>query len=348
MKWGIAILLILGVVAAACAALLMGTLSAGSSASDEKQSNSIEVAMAKVSLPAMTVITLDHINEEIVSRDELPQGQLVSPSRIIGRVLSMPVMEGQVLTESCFVTEGTGSLLAASLPHGMRAVTVSVSNRSMPDRILLYPGCVVDVLVAYRLSSRASEGQALSTTMLRGMQVLAVSGESVITNPNTEEESGTKKRNTSRGTLVTLMVDPKQAEALQLAVENGSISLSLRNPLDRKLFELEGTVLSQGRLAHLGSMLTPTVPHEQGLSVVQPFSDDNPQEQTISSNNPQDTAQEGSIFGTKMPVQQPKKTEQYQIPKSPRWGVTVIRGRESKIEEFETSENDSDGTAPKK
>ena len=95
-------------------------------------------------------------------------------------------------------------------------------------------------------------------------------------------------------------------------------------------------------------MLTPTVPHEQGLSVVQPFSDDNPQEQTISSNNPQDTAQEGSIFGTKMPVQQPKTAEKYLIPKSPRWGVTVIRGKQTKIEEFDTSENEADGTAPKK
>ena len=287
MKWGIIVLVILGLAAAACAAVLMGALNSGSSGPKDTQSADIEVAMAKVSLPAMTVMTLNHINTEMVSRDELPEGPLASPSRIIGRVLSIPVVEGQVLTESCFVTEGTGSLLAAALPHGMRAVTVVVSSRAMPDRILLYPGCVVDVLVAYRLSGRASEGQALSTTMLRGIQVLAVSGDSVVSNPDSQAEGGTKKRSSSRGSLVTLMVDPKQAEALQLAIENGSISLSLRNPLDRKLFELEGTVLSQGRLAHLGSMLTPTVPHEQGLSVVQPFSDDNPQEQTISSNNPQ-------------------------------------------------------------
>ena len=348
MKWGIVILLILGVVAAASAAVLMGVLSIGSSSSKDTQSADIEVAMAKVSLPAMTVITLAHINEEIVSRNELPQGQLVSPARIIGRVLSIPVVEGQVLTESCFVTEGTGSLLAAALPHGMRAVTVSVSSRSMPDRILLYPGCVVDVLVAYRLSSRASEGQALSTTMLRGIQVLAVSGDSVVSNPETEDKSETSKRNSGRGSLVTLMVDPKQAEALQLAVENGSISLSLRNPLDRRAFELEGTVLSQGRLAHLGSMLTPTVPNEQGLSVDQPFIGDNPQEQAISSDNPQDAAQEGNIFGTKMPVQQPKSEDKYQVRQSPRWGVTVIRGNKIKIEEFDTSENEADETAAKK
>ncbi len=56
MKWGIAILLILGLVAAASAALLMGTLKIGSSASDENQSESIEVAMAKLSMRAASVI----------------------------------------------------------------------------------------------------------------------------------------------------------------------------------------------------------------------------------------------------------------------------------------------------
>lgn len=341
MKWGIVILLVLGIVAAACAALLMGALSVRSSASDQKESDMIEVAMAKASLPAMTVMTLSNIDKEMISKDDLPEGQLASPARIIGRVLSVPVVEGQVLTESCFVSEGTGALLAAALPHGMRAVTVSVSSKSMPDRILLYPGCVVDVLVAYRLTSRASEGQALSTTMLRGIQVLAVSGDSVISNPDNPEEGGNKKRNTRSGTRVTLLVDPKQAEALHLAVENGNISLSLRNPLDRKLFELEGTVLSQGRLAHLGSMLTPTVPHTQEYSETESISGGNPQEQTITSNNPQAPAAADSIFSENVPVQKP-------LRRSPRWGVTVIRGQKTKIEELDVSLNPTDETAPKK
>jgi len=194
----------------------------------------IEVAMVKSSLPAMTVITNELINKEMVSRDELPQGQLVSPARVIGRVLAVPVVEGQVLTESCFVTEGIPALLASQIPHGMRAVTVNVTSRVMPDRILLYPGCVVDVLVSYKLSSHDFKGEAISQTMLRGIHVLAISGDSVVSNPESQEEGGTKKRSTNRGTLVTLMVDPKQAEALQLAMENGNISLSLRNPLDRK------------------------------------------------------------------------------------------------------------------
>ena len=237
------ILLMLCFAACACLFLVRPANELRESA-DNKQTETIEVAMAKVSLPAMTVVILRHINTEMVSRDELPEGKLVSPAQIIGRVLSKKVVEGQILTESCFVTEGAGALLAAAIPPGMRAVTVSVSSKSMPDSIdsiLLYPGCIVDVLVAYRLSSRSSEGQVGSATMLRAIHVIAVAGESVVSNPDVEEESGTKKRNTSRGSLVTLLVDTKQAEALHLAVENGSISLSLRNPLDRKIIDFKKT-----------------------------------------------------------------------------------------------------------
>ena len=346
MKWGIVILLILGVVAAACAAVLMGVFSIGSSGSANAQSADIEVAMARTSLPAMTVITLNHIIKDKIPRADLPQGQVVSPARVIGRVLTMPVVEGQVLTDSCFVAEGAGSQLAAAIPHGMRAVTISVSSKSMPDSILLYPGCVVDVLVAYRLSTKASEGQAGSTTMLRGIQVIAVEGESVISNPDVEgTTSGAKKSNTSRGTLVTLLVDTKQAEALQLAIENGNLSLSIRNPLDKEEFETEGTVLSQDRLFDLGSALTPTVltavPNDQ-----QP-GNDNLQEQP-TTNNPQDPAQSGLIYDPNIPAQQPKTAEKSQVRQSPRWGVTVIRGSQTKVEEFETSESEAGEPTAKK
>ena len=101
--------------------------------------------------------------------------------------------------------------LATQIPNGKRAVTIPVSSRDMPDGELLYPGCIVDVLVAFELSGNT----ALFTTMLRRIQVLAI------------------KRDPS-GALVTLLVDSKQAEALSLAAQQGRLSLSVRNPSDKK------------------------------------------------------------------------------------------------------------------
>lgn len=334
MKWGIVILLVLGIVAAACAALLMGALSVNPSGAEGSETEKIEVAMAKEALPAITVITIDHINTEMISRDELPPGQLVSPTQIIGRVLAMPVVEGQVLTESCFVPSGTAALLAAAIPHGMRAVTVSVSSRGMPDRALLYPGCVVDVLVSYQLSGN-TEGEALSTTMLRGIQVLAISGDSVIKNPNTEEENGAKKHSTGRVALVTLLVDTEQAEALQLALENGNLMLSIRNPRDKDEFDEDASILNKGKLTPRGTDLTPAIlPHlkrEPNL----PMEESNQSGQKTSSNNSQQSNTRNGVGGRNVPAPRPKSGDKTDNRRNPLREITVIRGNQKEIEEFD-------------
>lgn len=320
MKWGIIVLLILGIAAAASAAILVGILRTDSSTSASKNSSSnVEVAMAKISMPAMTIMTLDHVIKEEVAKEDLPEGRLSSPSKVIGKVLAVPVVKGQILTDSCFVTEGTGALLAAALPYGMRAVSINLSSRAIPDELLLYPGCVVDVIVSFKLSSAdRSKGQAISTTMLRGIQVLAVAGDSVVSKQDKEGKSTAKARRTGSTVVVTLMVEPKQAEALQLAANNGSISLAIRNPLDKRPVDMEATILSQGRLASLGSVLTPavlaTVQREQGPSAEQ--------------------AQGDSTTDTDIMGQQFISDEEYRIRQSPRWGITVIRGREVTVEEL--------------
>lgn len=337
MKWGIVVLLIFGVVAAACAALLVSTMGSGSSAA-AKNSQAFEVVVARKSLPAMTVVTLDDFVKQKVSKNELPQGQQVaSPTRVVGRVLSVPVTEGQVLSESCFIADGTGAQLASALPDGMRAFTVNLNTRATPDRLLLYPGCVVDVLFSAKLSSQDRRGQALSATILRGIQVLAVQGDSVVSNPAAEDAVAAKTRPaSSSGLQVTLLVDSKQAEALQLAVDNGNISLAVRNPLDKSLGEMEATVLNQGQLANLGSALTPEI-----LAATQKAKQKEQEKDWLASQiiTPDEEGQANSSAV----LPQPQSGENYQAPKRPRYAITVIRGRETKTEEFDVVGSEANG-----
>jgi len=331
MKWGV---------------VLMGTLGAGTSRAKEPEK--VEVAIARMSLPAITVITNGHIDIEMLSRDELPPGNLVKPSQIIGRVLAVPVVEGQVLTESCFVPEGAASQLIAQIPYGMRAFTVSVSSRAMPDRALLYPGCVVDVLVSYKLSNRDSaEGEALSTTMLRGVQVLAISGESIVTSSENGEEKGTSRRNSGRGALVTLLVDTKQAEALQLAIENGNITLSIRNPLDKVEFDEDPSILNRSKLTPRGADLPPAVLPSVDRELNLSTEGEGPG-QGAGSNNSQQTGSGSSVDGTIMPAPRPKSRNKYDNSRNPLREITVIRGREKQVEEISASEGETDKTDPKK
>jgi Flp pilus assembly protein CpaB len=332
MKWGVVIMLVLGLIAAASAALLMGTINVGSSAS-RKQPLTVEVAICKESLPTGTVITNELIVKEVVSRNEVPEGPLPNTLKIIGRVLAVPVVEGQVLTEACFVKEGIGEKLASQIPHGFRAVTVTVTSKIMPDSVLLYPGCVVDVLVCYTLRNRGDGGEAVSQTMLVGIRVLAISGDTVVS--QTEEEGGAKKR-PSRGTRVTLLVTPKQVQALQLAADNGSLSMTLRNPLDKQPIDEEPSVLDRNSIRREGDTMPPTISTDRPLpgEIITP--DNN---QPVDSNN---------ISGTNILGPQFRPSNTYQKQKKSRWEVETFNGREKKIQDFDEPANKAGDSEIKK
>ncbi len=256
MKWSVAVLVTLGLLAGLSAAILVKFMRSGDSGIDGL-SPETEIVMMSKDMPAMSILKTSNVTVKAVKADMLPAGYLSDAVQAVGRILAVPVVEGQVLTESSFVENGTSAQVAASLPVGMRAVSLSLSSTSINGG-LLYPGCVVDVLASFRLSS-SERGQALSTTLLRGINVLAVQGTTVVSQKEEEEDNNTASRTAQGRLTVTLMVDPKQAEALQLATDHGQISLSLRNPLDKSPVDTEATVLSQGRLAQLGSAMTAAV-----------------------------------------------------------------------------------------
>jgi len=219
-------------------------------------SSETEVVLVLKNMPAMSILESSNVAVKKIPKEKLPDEYLSSAVQAVGKILAVPVVEGQVLTESCFIANGTRAQVAASLPIGMRAVAVSLTSTTISGG-LLYPGCVVDVLASFRLPS-SERGEALSTTLLRGVHVLAVEGTSVVSKEADEEQKTSSRASLGRLT-VTLMVDSRQAEALQLATEQGKISLALRNPLDKKPVDTEATLLSQGRLAQLGSAMSAAI-----------------------------------------------------------------------------------------
>jgi Flp pilus assembly protein CpaB len=251
MKWSVIALIVLGVIAAFCASLLMGVLRA------DKADEQVTAVVAAGDLPAMSVILLRHVEVKKVPGEGLSRDYCSEPIQVIGRVLSVPVVSGQVLTRNLLISEGSGAQLAATLPYGMRAVSVPVANYSVMSG-LLYPGCLVDVIATFKLRSRGAEkGQAISKTLLHNVRVLAVQDDSIVSGNSREKENGGgfRGRSYSSEQTVTLMVDTKQAEALQLAMDNGKITLAMRNPLDGGPVDIEPTVLSDGRLAKYGDLL---------------------------------------------------------------------------------------------
>ena len=241
MKWSILGLSLLGTVAAACAVVLVLSLQTSASppppATVATPPAKVPVIVAARDLEPRQVITADDVATHEVDAEEVPEGALGDPVRTIGRVLITPMKAGQPFLDDSFAGEGSGLHLAATLPPGRRAVSVSL-NDDLGMEDLLYPGAVVDVLTTIKVDETGEGEKQISATILESIFVLAVGNDTIVA-PNNDDPTvrGDRPR-------VTLLVDAAQAERLKLAMENGSVSLVLRNPSDTTPVVSEGARLA--------------------------------------------------------------------------------------------------------
>jgi pilus assembly protein CpaB len=199
----------------------------------EKKDEPVEILVASRNLRMRSIVDTNSVTTRKVPRAHVPEGALTSPVQVVGKVLTAGVVEGQPFTQACFSRESIGVHLAASLPQGKRAISVSLSDWSGMAG-LLYPGSVVDVLVSFKAPGTDARSQdTVSTTLLQGLQVLAIGSQSVASEDFADKEPGALARTGKiNHRMVTLLVEPKQAEILQLAMQHGSMSLTMRNPMD--------------------------------------------------------------------------------------------------------------------
>lgn len=320
MKYTVLLLVVFGIVAAISAVFLVNMMRV--SMTDGRASGSVDVVTMKRSLPAMSVLTADAIEIGKAKAKEAPVGYLSSSIQAVGKILSVPVVQGQVLTTSNLIAQGEKEQLAVTaVPPGMRAVSVALATNSVSGG-LLYPGCIVDVIATFKLGGgvRAEiKGEAISTTLLYGIQVLKVQDESVISKQETQpQDKYTAPSNlvSNNRLSVVLLVDPKQAEALQLAMDNGSVSLAMRNPLDQQEIRSEATVLNRGQLSKLGALLGSTVRTAKPAVLL---------------------GEDGAVVNGEAVAETVAYTAeagQWQSGEPESWGVTIIRGSEIKEEEF--------------
>ncbi len=312
MRMSIVGLIALGLVAAFSAALLMAAM--GKPASGAFANNSgdqeVTVLVAARDMPAISLVRADDLVERTMKSKDAPGGAVKDTINVIGRTLTRPVVEGQPITTDCFAGSSRGMELVSNLPAGKRAVTVELKLSAGLEG-LLYPGSVVDVLAFFKFDREMKKNvaDALSTTLLQGVTVLAIDDTTAASN-----EEDTKAANAEGGTMtrhktrrVTLLVDSRQAEALQLASVHGTVSLAMRNPLDTTESDRDATLLSGGQMASLAEYLGAWVGDET---------------------QPTDTGD----------TQQPNRHSpimQKHPDNSHLWSVTVMRGDQIEVQSFE-------------
>lgn len=140
----------------------------------------------------------------------------------VNRALITPVAENELIVEGKLASRESGAGLPATIPEGMRAMSVAV-NEVVGVAGFVIPGTMVDVLV----TGKAVNGQGsdfVTITALENVRVLAA-GQKV------EQDREGKPQTVA---VITLLVDPKDAARLAMASTEGKIQLALRNTIDAK------------------------------------------------------------------------------------------------------------------
>jgi pilus assembly protein CpaB len=182
---------------------------------DKDKTDTVTVVAAAIAIPFGSKVEERHLKIIEMPKDSAPPGSFTLKEDVIAKVTTQPIVSGEILMEVRFVEQGDGSTLAALVGKNMRAVTIRVDDVIGVAGFLL-PGNRVDVV-----SARKENRRAITDTILRNIEVLAV-----------DQTASADDSEPVIVRAVTLQMTPDQAEILVRGREEGSIQLTLRNPLE--------------------------------------------------------------------------------------------------------------------
>ena len=182
------------------------------------------LVVASVPLPLGT--RLDASNTKIIQwpANQSLAGMFARVEDCANRAVITDLAENEPVLESKLAPKESGAGLAATIPEGMRAVSVAV-NEVVGVAGFVTPGTMVDVLVTGRaLGAGAVASGDITRTILENMKVLAA-GQKI------QQDRDGKPQTVA---VITLLVSPDDASKLIMAANDGKIQLALRNTVDTK------------------------------------------------------------------------------------------------------------------
>ena len=188
-----------------------------------------DLVVASQILPLGATIHPSHVKVVRVPQRLFPAGGFSKIEEVVDRPVVSPILEGEALVEGRLAARGSGLGMAPMIPPGMRALSVRVNDVAGVAGFVL-PGMRVDVLVTGRPPGR---DDSVTTTVLQNILVLSA-GQTL---------QADAKAQTINAPVVSLLVDPAQAEILTLANTEGHIQLVLRNSTDQQAIRPPGRAL---------------------------------------------------------------------------------------------------------
>ena len=228
------------------------------------------LVVASVPLPLGT--RLDPTNVKIIQwpANQSLAGMFTRIDDCVNRAVITPLAENEPVLEAKLAPKESGAGLSATIPEGMRGVSVAV-NEVVGVAGFVVPGTMVDVLVTGRAlggGGAAAQGD-VTRTILENVKVLAA-GQKV------QQDREGKPQTVA---VITVLVSPEDASKLVMAATDGKIQLALRNTVDGKkndppaiiqaaLFSPQGAVATPERTKLPGRKAAPAPPPPYVIEVI--------------------------------------------------------------------------------
>jgi pilus assembly protein CpaB len=177
------------------------------------------VIVSSRDLPLGVTLKKGDLKEVKLLERDIPKYAIFTENEALRRVTLYPMSSNEPFTTTKLSNVDGPEGIMATIPAGLRAVSVAITDVSGVSG-LLQPGSRVDVL----FTRPGSMAEAETSTILQNVKVLAVGR---IIQPNQVVDPKATKM-----PVVALIVTPEDAQKLELAKNQGRISLTLRNPLD--------------------------------------------------------------------------------------------------------------------
>ena len=197
------------------------------------------IASNKVAVAAVDIELGTKLNPQMLSLIDWPQGStpvgtFADLKELQDRVLKNSVQRGEAILNNKLAPIGSAGGLSAVIADGKRAMTVRVNDVVGVAGFAL-PGNYVDILInAQQDTNKGNESKPITKTVLEHVLVLAVA-----------QEAGRDDTKPKVVSAVTLELTPADAEKIDLARNVGTLSLVLRNQIDKATVATNGITKSQ-------------------------------------------------------------------------------------------------------
>jgi pilus assembly protein CpaB len=196
-----------------------------------EKAETVDIAVAVVSLPWGTKITSEKITMKPYLKDSLPPGTFNDSEKLINRVVISPVKLNEPILESRLAGGESGGGIGAIVTPGKRAIAVK-GNKVIGLSGLIKPSDRVDILVTIK---KESTKKTMTKLVLENILVLATGS----------ELAQNDKGDPLPIDVYTLEVTPEEGEKLALASTNGELQFALRNETDVESILTRGATVSQ-------------------------------------------------------------------------------------------------------